>query len=286
MNTPKRHHFVPQWLMKHWSHDGKSVRGIDRRDRYQLRPFRSNVTNINVQRDLYTYERSDGSKDARLESDFYAALDDRAARLTAELITILECGDLPVLPKRIRILLWQFYIYNAKKRLPDILDPYLERLDHEKLRDSTIQDATAKGYDPDEVKREVAALEFDKNLSTLIIQKVRASQSEEVLETFGKTGVRFLIAPEGASFILPDDAINLITAEAEEKKPLYVPISPKYAISPNGQTGECVRTDADKQSVRSINEQWYRRSRTVISTSEQLLKSLAKKLDGRSISFN
>ncbi|RIJ28443.1 DUF4238 domain-containing protein [Henriciella mobilis] len=286
MNVPKRHHFVPQWLMKHWSNGGSSVFGVDRRDREQLRAFKSDTKNVNVQRHLYSYERSDGTKDARLETELYAKMDGAAADLTAQIISILDDGKLPDLDEPTRTLLWQFYIYNAKKRLPGTWDEYLNRIDHDAIRQSTIEAAITAGHDPDEVRREVASVQFDEKLQTLSVQKARAAQSEEVLEALGKIGVQFLVAPDGASFILPDDAFDEIVPKAEESIALFVPIHPKYAISPYGEKGECVRAHIDKKTVRAINERWYRRSTTVISTSTQLLKSLAKRQDSQTISFD
>jgi len=285
MNIPKRHHFIPQWLMKHWSLDGRSIFALDRREKDNVRAFKANTENVNVQRHLYSYERSDGSKDTRLESEFYSKLDAVASNLTKEIIRILDNGKVPDLQFEQRVLLWQFYIYNARKRLPRVWEEYIDRLDHDSIRRKTIEVAISKGYSPAEVHREIEAIEFDKRLEKLSVQRARAIQSTDVLNELGNIGVNFIRAPNGASFILPDISFEIAIPKITDSKPLYVPISPNYAISPFGQDGQCVKTDIDIGKLRDINNDWFLLSATVISTSTDLLKTLSEQHHNQLISY-
>lgn len=275
MSAPKNHHYIPQWLMRQWSADGVRVQHIDRSDVTKPTLLTRKTTKVNARRHLYSYENSEGRKDARLETDLYGPLDRNAAELTRELVRILDNGNLPGMEGEHRQLLWQFYLYNAQKRHPDTWVGAVERLDFDKIRKDTIQDLIDNGTDPEDARKEVDGVEIDEKVETLSIQKARASQTAEVLDVFERIGVRFLVAPEQTSFILPD----IISPRIEDGELLIIPIHPRYAIQPFGMNGVCERKKIGKAEVREINKKWYAQSKIVISDSGEQLKRLCKAID-------
>lgn len=285
MNTPKKHHYVPQWLIRKWASDKGKVFGISRRDLGNLRLFRSKPLAVNMQNNLYSYEQSDGTKDARLETQFYAPLDGAASKLTNEIVSTLEDGKQPVLDEKARRLLWQFYMYNSRKRHPDAWDKYLSKVDYSSVKERTIQALVEKGVESERARKEVESVDVDAKVRSLSIQKARAIQSEDVLDIFQNIGVRYCVAPEGTSFILPDVPFKEITTNPDDARPIWFPIDPKYAISPYGLEGGHDIQALDKAQIRAINETWYRQSTTIIATTEAHLKSLAKFVDGQAVSL-
>lgn len=286
MSIPKKHHYVPQWLIKKWAQPNGKVLGIDRRDPDALRPFRQLPVNINAQNHLYSVEGSDGIKDPILETDLYAPLDEQAEKLTSLIIECLDEKVLPQLDFNARRLLWQFYIYNAVKRHPRPIREIYHTLNDEErahVKELAAAHLIERGHDPAKVVKDLDEYDFDNNSLALAIQIARSDQDEKTLDQLAKLDVLFVIAPPGKGFILPDLPFELIRPGAPEKLKI-IPIHPKYAVVPCAPDASKVKLLAGAQ-VRRLNEGWYRNGVTVLSVSEQLLISLANYIDGQDISF-
>jgi len=231
MSESKNHHYVPQWLMKSWADENDRVIVVDRRNSPTIRNFVTHVRNINSKNRLYTLETEDGKRHDKLETEIYVPLDTAAHTLTKDLCRVLDSRQVPDMDFGARKLLWQFFYYNAFKRLPNSLDKYLEKIDFEELREKTIQDAIAEGKNEEDARRVNQLIDVEALMKREGIQHARAEQSEETLDTLANFGIIFAIAAEGTNFILPDRS-HIISTDVLEARPRehWIPINPKYAF--------------------------------------------------------
>lgn len=287
MSKSKNHHYIPQWLMKFWADSNEKVRVVDRRKSPEVRAYTPNVRNVNSQNYLYSIKDDNGEYDDSLERNLYSPLDNEAHKLTLEIIDILKSGKIPDLEVNARSQFWQFHFYNAVKRYPNSFDKYMEDADIETLVEEEVKLSIQNGENPIEVSAPNNIQKIKSRIQALGVRYARADQNTEVLEHFSKMGIIFGIAPEGTSFVLPDKAFNLQNANDSNnhEKSIWIPIHPSYAVSMSGFDGKCSLKHLSKSQVRKINEEWYSYSNTIISTSEELLKSLVKRHEGKKITF-
>ena len=271
--------------MKNWANSNDQVNVVDRRNRPSIRAFSTNVNNINAENYLYSVRGENGENDASLEKQIYAPLDSEAKSLTEEILFVLSNGELPRLNKFARELLWQFYMYNAFKRHPKSLLPYVDQMDLDELREEFIANEIADGQDPTETRKLVERIDLREILKTTGIQYARGEQNDEVLELFGRMGIVFAMATEGTSFVLPDRSFEIMNGNVRVH-PIWIPISPKYAIRQYLNDGVSRRLLMGKADVRRLNERWYGYSDSVIGVSKIQLASLAKNHDRQKLDFN
>lgn len=287
MSESKNHHYVPQWLMKSWADENDRVICVNRQNPPTIKNFVTHVRNVNSQNRLYTLEAEDGKKHDKLETGIYGPLDVAAKNLTDQLCQILDSRQIPEMDFESRKLLWQFFYYNAFKRLPGSFDEYLKKLDYEEIREKTIQSALEDGEDEEDIRRITKSFDVKALVEQRGIQYVRAEQNDDVLNIFANFGIIFAIAVEGASFILPDRSIVIQRANLQEPpKEHWIPIHPKYAFRGITPSTEITLVQMNKRAVRRLNENWYTNANMVISTSKRQAMSLVKRHDRQRIEFH
>ncbi len=271
--------------MRLWGQDNGLVNAVLRKNNLLIEAVERNPKTLNVLRDLYALKAKNGKRDTLLESEFYSKLDHAACELTREIISILESGNAPKLNQGARRQLWQFYLYNAYKRHPDIWKPYFDNLDIANFKNKLTAVLIDKGRSPKKAKNYTNNLRIDEAMKNNAVQMARAYQTDSVLQNLQNLGVIIGVAPAGNSFILPSLSFKVGKVEDNNQKGTWIPIHPKYAITPVGPNAQAMVLPLDKRDVRRLNEHWYIMSKTVISTSKKLLVSLARNVDRQKISF-
>lgn len=280
MSDPKKHHFVPQWLMRNWAQDDGTVIGLDRRNSPKVRLFRADPKHVNVQRHLYSTNKIDGTKDARLETEWYCPLDGSASELTNRMIKILNSGNIPDLSRNQTGFFWQFYFYNAYKRHPNTAKKYLSIWDQETTIDLTAEHLIRQGRDAKSVRAELEKVEFDEEFFKEAIQFARSEQSAELVDFLGTRDLMILAAPESKSFVLPDIAFHISKVGSGLSTTISVPIHPRYAVTMAGSLGGTQLKSITDAELRQLNLRWYQNATTAIATKDRLLISLASEIDG------
>lgn len=287
MSESKNHHYVPQWLMKSWADENDRVICVNRQNALSIKNFVTHVRNVNSQNRLYTLETGDGNRHDKLETDLYGPLDVTAKELTDQICQILDSRQIPEMDFESRKLLWQFFYYNAFKRLPGSFDKYLKQLDYEDIREKTIQSAIDDGEDEENIRRITQSFDVKALVEKHGIQYARAEQNDETLDIFANFGIVFAIAIEGTSFILPDRSTVVQDADLEApQQDHWIPIHPKYAFRGVTPSTEITLVQMNKMAVRRLNENWYSNAKTIISTSKRQAISLVKRHDRQKIYFH
>ncbi|MFC7292975.1 DUF4238 domain-containing protein [Hirschia litorea] len=278
--APRKHHFIPKRMQEGWSDKNSLIFGVDRRVPAKPRAFIDKPCNVNSENHLYSVYEEKGQRNSFLETALYKPLDDSAANLTSQILEALKRGMVPQLDKSARRLLWQFYIYNSVKRRPDAKDFMFDPIFEAEVNQRIFKNAKAEG-----LELTTQELEYSIEEKTNLLQSFRGEQSEQSLAIMEQNHVRFWSIEGKGSFVLPDRPISLLDRVVRYNRKMVIPISPHFAIQPIIGIEKCDHRTFLPAQVRLLNEVWYSNSTTVISTSQQLLKSLAKKIDDQSIRF-
>ena len=136
-NAPKRHHFIPQMMLRHFT-DVNDRLWFWRRE-FEKGDIRSTSTqNLFVEKDLYAVVLPNGDKDVALEK-FFSSLEGVGAKFISELATIIREGSVPHLDEGA----WQFwsdFFYYQLKRAPGFIAAFADRMNFE----GRIQNAVKK----------------------------------------------------------------------------------------------------------------------------------------------
>lgn len=244
----------------------------------------SSVRNLNVRKDLYSEKQNNKISDTSLENELYAPMDSSAATFTRKIISALDRGKTPVFDLEGRKFLWQFYLYNFRKRHPDASNFDFKRIDTEAVKINVAELFANSGHDYQTVLRDLEEIDFDDDFRNSCIQRARASQGEEILQIFSMTGVQFFTAQQKSSFVLPDNSFLPRAGLGTKKSRIFIPISPKYVISPIGNSQKSFKFNSDENTVRKINEALYLGGNTILSKSKPLITSLVRHIDNVNLS--
>jgi len=284
MSASKTHHYIPQWQLKFWSDKNDRVNVVNRRNKNEIKSYVSHVRNVFSKNYLYSIRDGSGGNNDALEKEIYGPLDYKAEKLTKEIISILDRNAIPDMNEGAKSQFWQFYFYNAHKRHPDSIKPYIEKLDFEKLHQESIQNAIDAGENEEHIRREMEDYDLKGFMEQEGIQYARAEQNSKVLLELGKMGIIFAIAPDDTAFILPDRSFEIGNAQQQDKE-LWIPIHPKFAVRFYLFDRKCSKRHLTKTDVRKMNEHWYGLANTVVSTSKKQLQSLVRNHDRKKITF-
>ena len=117
MSIPKRHHYVPQMLLRRFTNAKGMLHFFDKRV-----PEKGVLTgapkNLFLESHLYTVFDKEGSKDVTLERDF-AVLEGEADQIMEKIVMAARKGLAPNLTADEKET-WNLYFYSQWKRVPDL----------------------------------------------------------------------------------------------------------------------------------------------------------------------
>lgn len=150
-NPPKRHHFIPQMMLRHFADDDGQL-WFWRRDFEKGAVKKTGTKLLFAENDLYTLVDADGEKDVALEK-FFAKMEGVGAKFIDDLAGIIRAGETPKLDDGA----WDFwgdFFYYHLKRTPGAIDAFAEQMNFDVKIEETfakVQKARAlSGRDPDE----------------------------------------------------------------------------------------------------------------------------------------
>ncbi|PNU03246.1 DUF4238 domain-containing protein [Novosphingobium guangzhouense] len=272
---PKRHHFIPQMILRHFADADESL-WFWRREMEATPPITISTKNLFVQKDLYTFVHADGTKDVALEK-FFSKLEGVGGPFITRLAAIVRDGKTPDLDAGAWSF-WDQFFYYQLKRAPGAIAAYTEQMGFAakvdtavaQIRDIYVED----GSDPNEPG---LAERVRKNA---IVLAQRAAPSPDVLAAFKALGLAiYRITDPTKSFIIgdvpgamarfrhPDNSLSRPT--------LFLPITWDIAlgqtVKPKGV--EVIRVD--REQIRRMNVATAARSQVIAGKSGTLLRSLA-----------
>src|SRR5437667_266194 len=117
MNEPKRHHFVPQMLLRRFSNEGGKLAFFDKRiaDKGVLE---SSPKDLFAKRHLYSRLEKNGTKDTALEK-YFAEIEGTANLLIDKIVAAASRKQLPEFSEAEKHG-WDTFFYHQWSRVPDL----------------------------------------------------------------------------------------------------------------------------------------------------------------------
>lgn len=280
---PKRHHFIPQMMLRHFADDDGQL-WFWRRDLMPGDTRKTSTQNLFVEKDLYTFVQGNGEKDVALET-FFSNLEGVGAAFINGLAAIVRGGREPELDAGAWEF-WSHFFYFHLKRTPGAIAAFAEQMNFDELVRQTAAKIKAirleTGGDANEENLE------EKIRKNAIVMAQAAKPSAEVLAAFEQMGLAiYKVANSRKSFIVtdvPGATARFKLPDGSMSKPtLFVPLTWDIAVGQlaGGRRVEVVTVDADQ--VRRMNEASAARSLVIAGRSAELIGSLAKMVPYRGV---
>lgn len=282
-NRPKRHHFIPQMMLRHFA-DADGRLWYWQRSLAEGDVRKASTKDLFVQKELYTFVTSDGTKDVALET-FFSNLEGAGASFITQLADIVRNGAIPKLDENAWQLWGQFFYYHLK-RTPGAIAFFADQMNLETKIVETVKKIQAiraeTGGDPDEPGLEGTVRQ------NAIVRAQHAPPSTEVLKAFATLGLAvYWITDPTKSFIVADapgaTAKFRMPNGAWSRPTLFLPLTWDIAVGQlqGGRKVEIIPVDRDQ--VRRMNEASTARSTAIAGRSEALIGSLACNVPYRGI---
>ena len=280
---PKRHHFIPQMMLRHFADDDGRL-WFWRRDFAEGDVHKTTTQNLFVEKDLYTLIQNDGTKDVALET-FFSSLEGAGATFINQLAAIVRAGELPKLDDGAWRFWGQFFYYHLK-RTPAAIAFFANEMNLDARIQATFENVRTiraeTGGDPDEVGLK------ERIRQNAIVTAQRAPPSPEVLAAFEKMGLAiYRISDTSKSFIVsdaPGATAKFRMADGQWSHPtLFLPLTWDIAVGQlrNAKKAEIVLVDRDQ--VRRMNQATTARSSVIAGRSDALISSLSRSVIYRGV---
>lgn len=283
MGKPKRHHFVPQFIIRNFARPDGRVWYLER-SRPDRRAELRSPSGVFWQRHLYSYRDGANLRDPAVERA-YGQAESEWAPLIDRAVRDLRAGRAPWFAGQERRSLEGFF-YHQFLRVPHQLNRLkckeIERLD-DALLDGSVSQESVEGV----------RLKLLDVLDNALIDTL-AKGSDKIAEVFARKDLFFaVLADSKKSFVLGDVPIGRfhqrLARVPEAPLPLWdasvemsMPIAPDIAIGFCGNgAGYKVFGVRDNSEVRAMNVATVRRSNAVCARSELLVSSLSSIWPGK-----
>ena len=280
--TPKRHHFIPQMLIKRFV-DKNGKLHCYRKNSPENGIFIADPKNVFVERNLHTMIDRDGNKDVNLEY-WFSELEGDANKIIEKIVTEARQGIRPFLPFEDRRILDLFFYYQWK-RVPDMHGSfYVDHQFHQSVEESLkrfediyrlLTDEERKDFnDPDFLKR------FKQNVKVGVI----GAPSSPILGILAQKGLGIgVIKKQNKSFILGSFPVVKLalpgrTHPMDPTVEIWLPVAHDVVIcpAPIAPTEELVVPITEMQHIRRLNEAIYKQSTVIAARSSILVSSLSR----------
>lgn len=236
---------------------------------------KAKTQNLFVEKDLYTFTATDGTKEVALEN-FFSSLEGAGANFIRELAEIVRRKETPKLDDSA----WQFweqFFYYHLKRTPGAIAFFAEQMNLDEMIEDTFQKIKAvrveAGGDADELGLR------DKILQNAIVTAQGAPPSKEVLAVFETLGLAiYRVFDPSKSFIVgdvPGAMAKFRLQSGQWSNPtLFLPLTWDIAVGQR-QGGKKVEIiDVDGVQIRRMNIATAARSKVIAGRSRALIGSL------------
>ncbi|MGB0694876.1 MAG: DUF4238 domain-containing protein [Rhodospirillaceae bacterium] len=281
MNNPKRHHYVPQLILRRFADDAGKLFFFDKR-RPEDGIKSSTIGNLFVENYLYSIKEESGDKDATLETEL-ASLEGAAEKIIKKIENATLVNKVPQLSS-VEKKLWDFFFYIQWKRTPDNFAKIFSEIDFEITLREAIKDFEQRlrpltSEQRKELENPIVLKRIKHNAKANAIR----SDAKDVLDVIGNKGLAIIrIGALNKSFIIGSYPIVKLTLPgrshlSDPTVEVWFPISPRVAISPAYLRGECrVIPIKSVAEIRHINVSVAKQSTIIASKSEKLISSLLK----------
>lgn len=278
MNTPKKHHFVPQMLLRRFcDEDGRLWYYSKRAPHIGIASGTPQA--LFYEKHLYTSDEG-GVRDTSLES-YFSQLESEANTIIEKICTAARARRLPGLTVQEKKV-WDLFFYFQWKRTPDFINSTTSYADFEESLAESVAEFEQRIRPLTDKERERILSEAGKErLRKNVRVKVIGNPGAEVQTVLNNMGIGVVVIRKiNKSFVIGSSPIVKLTPPGETRlgQPnveVWLPIAPDVAVcAVPGKGREIVMTLNDFQWLRAINAAIFLESTLIAGRSEALIKSL------------
>ena len=254
MNRPKRHHYVPEMLLRNFTNKNGRLHFF-RKSSKEKCILETEPRNFCVECELYTVYDSAGAADASLEK-YLSQLEGEAAPVIKKIIDKARAGELPRLTSSEKET-WDRFLICQWARTPDMINLILSRGKKKTKKElAALKEKIGKKHlfydllNPPPYRLEILG---NKGLLVVIIRN-----SEKSFVIGGSPVARF-----GNGIPLTDPTVEF-----------WLPVARDVAVTPYFARGHEELREAQDADVRKINEEIFRQSSAIGGCSNKSIASL------------
>lgn len=289
MSNPKRHHYVPKMLQKHFTNPSGYLFTYDARNgTLGVRPERSEQ--LFVQRHMYSSIGQDGSRDPELEIRF-SELEGAAYPVIAKIISAVRQDQLPSLSNKERVI-WDNFFIGQWRRVPTIKDKIMSEEALQRELAIAMNELSRRGRSfSSEDKRhfsEQATMDRMRQNSFVGVLSLPAKRPLQVLQARGLV-FGHVTNPEMSLILGSVPLVRMSStgrsALEDESVELWLPIANDVAVSPGSYREREAIFPIKSRNVRHINQAIASQSVQIACGIERTVLSLRKIVNTRDPSY-
>ncbi|WP_213981347.1 DUF4238 domain-containing protein [Sphingomonas sp. dw_22] len=274
-NLPKRHHFIPQMILRHFA-DSDGQLWFWRRGFAEGDVRKAGTQQLFVEKDLYTRFHTDGSKDIALER-FFSAMEGNGASFIDQLADAVRSNKLPKLDAGAWEF-WDLFFYFQLKRTPGAIKEigakmgFDDRIKAAADEIRAIRKETGKDVDEPGLEEWIA--------KNAVVLAQAAKPSDELLAQFKTMGLAiYRINDPQKSFVVGDvpGATARFRIEGGWSRPtMFLPLTWDIAVGQLGGRRAVEVVMVDREQARRMNIASTTRSTVIAGRSGALIASLSR----------
>jgi hypothetical protein len=279
MNTPKKHHFVPQMLLRRFcDRDGKLWYFTKRAPKDGI--LYGSPQSLFYETHLYTVRETDGGKDSSLEL-YFSQLEGAANSVIDKVCAAARGGRNPGLTRDEKRI-WDLFLYFQWKRTPDAISAAMSDDEFRvMLSESVTRFETTFRSLNDKEKKLLQSEVGRKQIRHNAWVKAVGDPGPLVQKALGRMGLAVaVIRKPNKSFIIGSRPSVKLTPPGETRlgQPdveLWLPVAADVAIGAFSEGGtEAVINLTDDAWLRQFNLAVFQNSTSIAGRSERLIKSI------------
>ena len=276
MNVPKRHHYVPQMLLKRFS-DSQSRLFVFNKNLKERGILHLSPRDVFVKKHLYAQHLGDGSRDYSIEKEL-SVTEGKADRIIRRILCSVQSNRLPNLTAQEKKD-WDRFFCSLWIRTPDVHQP-----------EGTIEDRFRRVgntvFNNDQAKVEALLQDRDtirkmeQNITANLALPERANLSQ--FNDIVNKGLRIAVIRKARKSLVIGSrpvvfiAFPYLTNFSDLSANPWLPIAPNVAITPALVPGkEEIVEISHNQSVRWMNNVILSQSTSIAGNSRELIRSLS-----------
>lgn len=280
MNTPKRHHFVPQMLLRRFSAADGSLY-FHRREMGRGTVAKISTRKLFVEKNLYNQIGNSGNIDYSIEKEL-AILEGEANSIIDYMIMRVERGNKPKLSREKKAI-WDRFFYVQWKRTPNVLDRTITFSEFEQSYVEALEEFEEKyrplmEHERQELMQEEVMGRVRHNARAMSV----AAPSQMVTQVLRRKGLEFIVNRTDEPFVIGSNPISRIESfnQTHLESPMmraWLPLSSRIAVSPAYQKGIYkISVEKAKGKISAINRNIVSQSDGYASESKDLIEKMAR----------
>ncbi|QRY69108.1 DUF4238 domain-containing protein [Ensifer sp. PDNC004] len=280
MNTPKRHHFVPQLLQENFVDERGKFWVYDCRNSKKA-PFQSTPINTLVQGQLYSLVNCDGSTDASLEAEL-SRLESETKPIIAKIVASTRADEMPGLTSQERRT-WDRFFLQQWQRVPDQFERLRSPAHHreETSRHLDFYSSVARAVTEDERRMFLDPAQLERSRQNLRVTSLREeAEDQNILAVMATRGLAFAKVPPHSSLILSSNPVMKLTGEGvthlrDDRVKVWLPIAFDVLVGMGCRGVAEIGGFASEEYVTFLNTTQARQSSQIVSGTRTLVETFA-----------